>query len=255
MSAYTPARTTPRTLATTQVTATPRPLALLFLGQFAIFLVALIVLGRAIDWPASLGESAAVILPLIAAQGDAVALGYSSYFLSALLLVPLALLLGRHLASGERPALAFGAIAGVIAGFCKLLGILRWLTAMPALADTYVDPATSAATREATTVAYDLLNRYAGGVGELLGVMLFSGLWTILAGIAIIRGAASTTPLPRWLGFFGTAAGAGLLIGLIEVFGIDLGAVYLTGSGVIWQLWMVAMGIAFLRLPRATTRA
>jgi len=70
----------------------------------------------------------------------------------------------------------------IAAGILKTLGIVRWLTTMPMLADLYVvtpDPAT----RAIIEVSYMTLNAYAGGVGELLGVQLVSGLWLISLGL------------------------------------------------------------------------
>lgn len=215
--------------------------------QFAIFLVALVVLGSAINWPASLGEPAAVVLPLIAQQAGAVAAGYFSYFVSALLLVPIALLVPTALAEETRPLLRVAAFIGATAGVLKLFGIARWLVLMPSLASAYIDPSASAATRDTAAMLYDAFNRYAGGIGENLGVMLFSGLWTILVGVALMRSAR----LPRWLGWAGVVAGATLLVGLVELFGIDAGAIYLTGSGVVWQLWMIAFGVTLLRARAA----
>ena len=70
----------------------------------------------------------------------------------------------------------------IAAGILKTLGIVRWLTTMPMLANLYVgtpDPAI----RTMIELNYMTLNAYAGGVGELLGVQLISGLWLILLGL------------------------------------------------------------------------
>ena len=79
--------------------AVERLTAILLIAQFVLMLAALFILGAAINWPASLDEPAAVNLPLILEQAGAVTLGYGSYFLSSLLLTPIALLvyaLGRE---------------------------------------------------------------------------------------------------------------------------------------------------------------
>jgi Domain of unknown function (DUF4386) len=55
------------------------------------------------------------------------------------------------------------------------------------LARATADPAASPATREAVDVVFQTLNRYLGvAVGEHLGY-LFTGLWTALAGVALIQ--------------------------------------------------------------------
>jgi hypothetical protein len=215
----------------------------LLLLQFAIFAVALVVLGSAINWPASLGEPPSIVLPLILAQSGSVALGYTSYLASALLLIPIALLVRTGLAERPTTLLTVGAAFGTLAGVLKLLGIARWLVVMPSLAVAYADPAASAATRSSLELLYNAINHYAGGLGEVFGVMLFSGLWTVLVSVALLRSGR----FPRWLGLFGLGAGAVLIAGFAEVFGVDFGPAFLTLSGVIWQLWMISTGVAFLR--------
>lgn len=226
----------------------------LLLAQFAIFLVALVTLGRAINWPASLDQPASVVLPLIREQRGPVALGYTSYLLSALLLVPIALLLRRVLDTGMGAlfgsVLAVSAAIGAAAGVLKILGIVRWLVVMPFLADSYVDPAASATARETVMIVYNALNKYAGGIGEMLGVVLFSGVWTLLVAVVLLR----STTLPRWLGWFGLVAGVVVTAGFVEVFGVTIDGLYLTVSGVIWQLWMIALGVALLRTRTAAQR-
>lgn len=220
----------------------------MLIAQFVLMFAALFILGGAINWPASLDEPAATNLPLIVAQGGAVALGYSSYFLSALLLAPIALLvyaLGR--AGGGRATPLVAAGLGVLASFAKLLGISRWLLTMPLLGRAYLDPAASEATRAAIGVAYDALNSYAGGVGELLGVALLSGLWTLLVSVGLLRGSSLA---PRWMGAFGLVAAALLLAALPGAFGVELGPLLIV-QGLAWQCWLLALGIFLLRRPRA----
>lgn len=164
------------------------PLIGLALLQTGLFLVPLVVLGYAIGWPASLRLPPAEALPLIAREAMAVQVGYWAYLLTSLALVPLAVVL-RAFAHGHgvRGATVDTAVAlGAAAGILKTLGIIRWLVAMPALANLYGstgDPAIKAAIE----VAYIMLNGYAGAIGELLGVQLVSGAWLILTGIILWR--------------------------------------------------------------------
>jgi Domain of unknown function (DUF4386) len=220
----------------------------MLIAQFVLQFAALFILGGAINWPASLDEPAAVNLPLIVEQASAVALGYSSYFLSALLLAPIALLVFFLGGEGRgRAALLVAAGFGVLASFAKLLGISRWLVMMPLLAQSYVDPGASEATRAAITVAYDAFNSYAGGVGELLGVALLSGLWTLLVSAVLLRGSSLA---PRWMGAYGLLAAALLLAAVAAVYGVDLGPLLII-QGFAWQFWLLALGIFLLRRPRA----
>jgi hypothetical protein len=216
----------------------------LLILQLLVFLTAPIGLGTAIGWPASLDEPASVVLPLIRDNRAIVNIGYFGYFVSALMLIPIALLLrGLLQTAGKNDRLLLVAAGiGALAGAFKMIGILRWFTVMPFLADSYVSPNTTPGTREALTVAYDAFNKYGGGIGETLGVTLFGGLWTVLVAAAILGG----NRLPKWLGIFGLIAGVGLLIGLVEIFGLALPGLFPLGNGVVWQLWMVALGIVLL---------
>ena len=134
-------------------------------------------------------------------------------------------------------------IFGVLAGFAKALGITRWLFLMPGLADAWVDPAATEAERAAISVVYEAFNAYAGGVGELLGVGLFAGSWTVLLSLALVRQGA---PL---LGWAGMGSAALLFSTLLSVVGIS-SPLMLTLSGILWQIWTLVLAIWLYRRGR-----
>lgn len=175
-------------IAQTESPADRRLLALFALSQVVLFLIPLIVLGQAIGWPASLRLPAAEALPLVARNLGAIQLGYWGYLLTAVAMLPLALALRRFIAQRGGQGLAVDSMAafGVAAGVLKTLGIVRWLVAMPGLALLHAG-ASDPVARTAAEVSYTALNGYAGAVGELLGVQLFSGLWLLLLGIVLVR--------------------------------------------------------------------
>jgi hypothetical protein len=114
----------------------PRAAGLLLLLQFVLMWTAFGVLATSIDWPQSLGDPASVALPRLLANSGAVALGYGACLLSALAMIPLAVLLRDTLGmTGTlgRLAVAFGTIAGL----AEALGIIRWHVLMPGLAERY----------------------------------------------------------------------------------------------------------------------
>ncbi|MCX7376367.1 MAG: DUF4386 family protein [Alphaproteobacteria bacterium] len=207
-------------------------LAALLALQPALFAVPMVVLGQAIGWPGSLRLPAAEILPLIHAHPGAVQLGYTAYLLVSLALVSLALvplafaLRGWMAAKGQggwhADALAF---LGAAAGILKMLGIVRWLSAMPVLAAQHASA--DAAGRAMLEASFTALNAYAGAVGELLGVQLTSGLWLLGLGTILLRAGH------RWLGAWGLASGALFLattlrIGLPEAAALQAVAVPVT---------------------------
>jgi hypothetical protein len=60
----------------------------LLIAEGILAFMPLAILAPAIGWPASLGEPAAVQLTAIAAEADAVRIGYSVYLLYSLLIMP-----------------------------------------------------------------------------------------------------------------------------------------------------------------------
>jgi hypothetical protein len=213
----------------------------LLLGQFAAMWGAFFILAPSINWPASLGEPASAILPLILEQAGPVFAGYGLYMLHALLLIPLAILLRQALPMS--PVLGATTLTlGVLAGLAKSIGIARWLFLMPHLAAGYVDPTTTETTRAAIAVVYEAFNAYAGGIGEILGVGLFAGLWTTFLSISLLR-VGSGARLMALTGF----AAAGLLFATLpSVVGLE-SPILLTLSGIVWQLWTAALAIRLLR--------
>lgn len=217
----------------------PSGTAAFLLLQFVTMWGAFFILAPAINWPASLDEPPATILPLILDQSVAVFAGYLSYLIHALALIPLAILLRDALRLDGAMGRAVVTL-GVLAGFAKALGICRWLFLMPALAAAYTDPAASPATKDAIAVVYEAFNAYAGGVGELMGVGLFAGVWTIVISIATLRLGWTV------IGYAGFGAAALLLSTLLSVVGIE-SPIMLTLSGILWQFWTLALAITIWR--------
>jgi hypothetical protein len=136
-------------------------------------------------------------------------------------------------------ATAFGVVAGVV----QFLGLIRWPFLVPYLADTYLDPASSEATREAVAVAFQAFNYYAGvGVGENLGY-LFTSLWTVLVALAMF---GSPLPFRRWLGLLGMVAAACILVGTLEPAGFEAAANIVVVGYILWSIWLILTGICLL---------
>lgn len=216
-----------------------RTAAALILLQFATMWGAFLILAPAINWPASLDEPPAVILPLILDQGGAVFAGYLSYLIHSLALIPAGILLRDVLRLEGAIGRAVVAL-GVLAGFAKALGITRWLFLMPGLATAYTDPSATSSTKDAIAVVYEAFNAYAGGIGELMGVGLFAGLWTIVISVATMRRGWTL------ISYAGFAAAALLLSTLLSIVGIE-NPTLLTLSGILWQFWTLALAITIWR--------
>jgi hypothetical protein len=158
--------------------------------------------------------------------------------------------LGRR----DDPVLRAATFVGAASVLLSLIGFLRWVFVVPALAASYVagDPTTQAAVAAAWTAQHQF-----GGalLGEHLGQLLAIG-WSVTVSLLILR----TGMLGRWAGWTGLVASGLYLTGQGDILATavpsfpvwDLGG--LLGS-TLWGLWVLALGVAVLRTPirRPTT--
>lgn len=216
----------------------------ILIAQQAVFLVTFVILGAAISWPQSLGLPAAEAFPLITENETAVFTGYYLYLLSSVLLIAMAVALKSVLADERDSVLTvllnIAATFGVVSGAMKILGIIRWLFAMPALAAVYLDAQASQAMREAAALNYTLLNAYAGKLGEHIGVQLFTTLFIGTIGLVLLR----TRRLSAWFGCVALIA-AVMALPYEDLLGVDAGP-FISISGAVTGLWTIALGIALL---------
>lgn len=221
-----------------------RHAAIFLIIEFLLIFAPLIILGAAINWPASLDEPASINLPLILDQYVAMMTGYSIYLVYSLLFWPMAYLTGRAIVINDTGNTLFRVATGfaALSTLARALGIVRWLFAMPVLARLYTNPAATENLKNNASMVYEMLNAYAGGIGELLGVSLFASIWLVLISILLIR----SSHWPNWLGYFGLIVAASLLLNLLEMIGIDMGAM-ITVSETLQHIWMLATAIVFLR--------
>lgn len=193
------------------------------LGFGALMFVPVAVLGAAIDWPASLDEPAAVMMPLLRENAFAVQVGYLVYLAYSILFFPAIALLGRL--AGDSPLVRVAIVIAAVSTLARGIGILRWLTVLPELAASGSSPE-----------LFDAINSYGGAIGELLGVSLFGAAAIALTAVGLRH------VLPRWVTVSGVLVAAGLLLPWLEVVGIDLGPIIsISVAGV--QLWFLAVGV------------
>jgi Domain of unknown function (DUF4386) len=204
------------------------------------------LLGKRFDYPDILRRPTPEILDRFRAGGSGLIMLWWTFMLSGVLLIVTAVLLGQVL--GLSGVVLVATTFGVLAGLVQMLGLLRWVYVVPALARAYADPTVGPEQREITTAVFRALHQYLGvGVGEHLGY-LFTGIWSVLIGVGVIQG----TALPTWLGWPGIAIGVGLLLGSAEFLGPNMERGWsLAGAAipvlyVAWSLWLLAMGIALI---------
>ena len=198
------------------------------------------------EYPDILREPTGYVLRHFAAGGGELVAIWYGFMLTAVLFVPLAVIVHKVLAREDTPYMAVATAFGVVAGVVQFLGLGRWPFLIPYLADTYLDPASSAATRESVAVVFQAFNRYAGvAVGEHLGY-LFTGLWTALVALAML---GSPLPFRRWLAPLGMVSAASVLVGIFEPAGFEPAADIVVVGYILWSIWLALFGICLL-LPR-----
>lgn len=221
------------------------------IAEQLVFLVAFYILGTAISWPASLDLPAETVFPMIHAKHSAVFTGYYFYLLSSILLIPISFLIKASLSEENdivlNTTLNVAVGFGVVSAAMKIIGIIRWLFAMPMLAEVYLDSSSTAAMKETAVINFDLLNNFAGKLGEHIGVQLITALFIGTVSYALLRTQKLSSKF-GWIGFFVAL----LALPYEDLFKADLGP-FLTISGTCISLWIIALGIGFLRISKRST--
>ena len=167
-----------------------------------------------------------------------------AFTFSAVLFAPVPVMVGLVFQPAAPWYLVVGTAVGVLAGAVQFLGLIRWPFLVPSLADMYIQPDATQATRDSVVVVFQAFHRYAGvAIGEHLGY-IFTSTWTILLCIAIIA-TDLVNPLFGWLGI---VPALGVLMGVFEETGFKAAGAINAISYILWSVWLIAFGIALLLL-------
>lgn len=210
------------------------------------FNVTFMMLARSFDYPDILRRPTDEVLTRFRAGGSRLILQWWAFMLSGIFFLPVAVLLPTIVRGGLLVPIATA--VGILAAAVQVIGLLRWVYLVPYLARTNADATATAATREAVRVVFESFHRFLGvGVGEHLGY-LFTGVWTLLIGIAMISG----TAFAGWLGWVAVIVGAGLAVfsteflGPREERGWSLAGKAVPIFYILWSLWLVVVGLMLL---------
>jgi Domain of unknown function (DUF4386) len=174
----------------------------LYVASAVTFAGSASVLSSTFNWPDILRQPAGVMLPAFAAGGTSLVwTWFATAWTYGLLAVPM-LLLPAALGRGHDVALRVATYAGALSVVLSLIGFLRWVFVVPALARSYVGG--DATTRAGVDAAWTSQHQFGGALlGEHLGQLLAIG-WSVTLSVIILR----SRLLPRWLGVAGLAVSA-----------------------------------------------
>ncbi len=207
------------------------------------FTVCFTLLEQQFEYPDILRQPTGAVLAKFQAGGAGLIAVWYALTLTAVLFIPVILLLHRVLAAQEAPTILWVATGfGIVAGLVQTLGFLRWPFLVPHLAQAYLASGASEAQRSVAVLVFEAFHRYAGmAVGEHLGY-LSTSIWTLLIAAVMLRSAL----FGRWLGVSGIILALGIAAGLLEPAGLELAGTINMISYLAWAVWLIVVGVVML---------
>jgi hypothetical protein len=188
-------------------------------------------LGSVFNYPDVLDEPAGQVLAAFRDNQSAVSGWFSVLALSAALMAPIAIGVGRL---SPKRAMRIAVPVGIAAAAVQVIGLLRWPILVPGYASDAAsgDAAVAAAARDSFTTASNILGT---AVGETLGYLLTAS-WTLLVIVALGRRYAG-----RWFQVLGTVSAVLVVAGVLSPFGLPvIDAANFVGY-VLWSVWLIAL--------------
>jgi hypothetical protein len=152
------------------------------------------------DYPDILRLPAEEILSRFNAGGSSLIYTWFAFAWVGLPLLFGALMLKRILEKEGSPFLETATTIGVLGFIVQIIGLLRWVFVVPALAHLFTDPTTDSATQAAVPAVFIAVHQYGGVIlGEHLGQIL-TILWMIMISGIIYR----SQMFSKWPGWGGS---------------------------------------------------
>ena len=201
----------------------------------ALAIAGFTVLGSVFEYPQILEEPTGDILALFREHQGSVMTWFLVLVVSAALIAPAGIWLGR-IAGGTLGRWIAG--VGIAAASVQVIGLQRWATLVPGISKDALDPARRASAQDRFELWHTVLGK---AIGETVGYAL-TATFTVLVVIALRR-----TVLPAWLAFVGYAAAVliatGVVIPVVEVAGLTNFVGY-----VVWCAWLLAVAVVLFRV-------
>ena len=203
--------------------------------------VAFTALGSIFNYPDVLDEPAGQVLASFREHEGAVSAWFTVLALSAALLAPIAIGVGR-LSSAR--AMRIAVPVGIAAATVQVIGLLRWPILVPGYAADAANG--SAGARDAFTTASDILGT---ALGETLGYLL-TATWTTLVVVALGRRYAG-----RWFAVLGAASAGLVLAGVLSPLSLPVIDTANFLGYVLWSVWLIAFAVVILVHERRAAAA
>ncbi len=194
--------------------------------------VAFTALGSIFNYPDVLDEPATDVLASFREHEGAVSAWFTVLALSAALLAPIAVGVGRL---SDRRVMRIAVGVGIAAALVQVVGLLRWPILVPGYA--------ASGNRDAFETAGEILGT---AIGETVGYLL-TAVWTVLVVVALGRTLAG-----RWFATLGVASAALVLVGVLSPLELPVVDTANFIGYILWSLWLIAFGIVLLARERRT---
>jgi hypothetical protein len=198
-------------------------------------------LGTVFEYPQILEEPPRDVLALFREHQAAVMSWFLVLVLSAALMAPAGVALGR-LTGGNLGRWITG--IGIAAATVQVVGLQRWVTLVPGVAENALDPRH----RADAEARFELWHMVLGKViGETLGYAL-TAAFTVLVVLALRR-----SVLPTWVAATGYIAAAMIATGVV-IPAVPPASLSNFAGYVVWCLWLLAVAGLLLRCSRTSSR-
>ena len=200
------------------------------------------------DYPDILRQPTAEILTKFQAGGDTLIYTWFAFAWVGLPMLFGAIMLKQILTDEHAPFLETATTLGVIGFIVQVVGLLRWVFVVPALARLYTDPAADSATQAAVAAVFTAVHQYGGVIlGEHMGQFLIILWMSMISGIMY-----KSKMFSKWIAVLGWVASAIYILAQTELLATAIPTVPvidwagLVGS-LLWLVWMIVMGVYLVK--------
>ena len=218
---------------------------LLLVGAIGVF-IPYTILTITFEYPDILRQDAGTVLTKFHNGGSSLILTWWIFAIFALPLLIAYILIGQKL-ENRIGFIKWATSIGVISAIVQIIGLLRWVFVIPAIADIYVRSG-DAATKEAAIVSFKTIHQFGGVLlGEHIG-QLFTIIWTLMISIAFLK----LKFFPKWISWLGIISSIIYFLAQAELFATVIpnfptwNMAGFIGS-TLWLIWLIIIGVLFMK--------